>query len=132
MKGTTRSRGFTSTLWLRARYCSVWSANLEGEIKLIKLTDYERKNNITRAKSETLLKYHHLFCTHFKGVYWVVENPEDPPTEEMFRKRQRRVFRRRKCRGVFKSELEYYKRDNEKRRVETSSIKTKQVIHMPT
>lgn len=66
------------------------------------------QKGITRKKSTSLLKKKYLLCTWFKGHYYIMENPNNLPSEYEFTHRLRNKRKRSNSRGTYKSEREYY------------------------
>lgn len=117
MRGKAGSRGFCwggNALYLRTRYCTPEKAGITDCSDLIPLRDYCLQKGITRHKADGLLKRHYLLCTSFHGVYYVMENPNQLPTEREFTRRLPKR-KRGKGRGVYESEKNWLNKQHQKR-----------------
>lgn len=104
-------------LYLATHYLTPASCGYcDREHSLIPLIEYERQKGITRKKSTSLLKKKYLLCLWYKGQYYVMENPTNPPGEYEFTHRLRNKRKRSNSRGAYRSEINYYSSEKFKNR----------------
>lgn len=112
MRGKAGSRGSYAggiALYLRTRYCKPETVGISDLSGMVPLSEYIKQKGIGRHKVDGLLIRGYLLCMCLNGIYWVMENPFNIPTEREFTHRLPKR-KRNKTRGYFKSELEYYKK----------------------